>query len=47
MMLQVSKSWLELVDLEITNLGPGAHDTGIPEETLAARFPKLTTLDFG
>ena len=50
--VQASKSWLEFVDFEITNLGPevldvGYFDTGMPEKILAARFANLPTVDFG
>ena len=46
-LLQVSRKWLELVDLEITSLGLRPRDTGLPMETLKARFPNLATMDFG
>jgi hypothetical protein len=43
--LQVSKSWLVAVDLEITTLGEGAVATGMCVEDMAVRFPNLKILD--
>lgn len=48
--MQVSRSWRVAVDVEITSLGPGVSYGWrrlpvLPAATLAARWPRLTTLD--